>query len=65
MFVMSVGNIGADALQPPERRTCVEVQTVPANAVTNPATPLPKRQRIRSTSEKIGKSSSTWATNVR
>ncbi len=56
MFVMSVGNISADTLQPPpERRTCLEVHTAPANAVTYPATPVPKRQRIRSMSEKIGR----------
>jgi hypothetical protein len=55
MFVMSVGYISADALQsPPERPPCIEVYTVPANAVTYPATPLAKRQRIRTTSEKIG-----------
>ena len=55
MLLISVGNISADALQaPPERRTCIEVQTAPANAATHPAVPLPKRQRIRPTSEKIG-----------
>lgn len=56
MFVIMVAHLTADALQwPPEHQTCIGVRAAPADAVAHPATPLPKRQRVRSTSKAISK----------